>query len=124
MHTRSCSNLQFCLQSPCVTTGSLERFGFGEAHVQNHVARRRNYKDYWNTLNGLGLWRNPVYLAKKLELGDRVDGQRERITSLFSALPAELQVFNRIRSAYNTWCSVVDHYLGPDNKIHGLLSAD
>ena len=69
----------FCRQTPCITTDSLTYLGFRAAHVQNHVRRRKDYKTYWKGLKKCGLWKDPVYLARKIELGDHVDAVRERM---------------------------------------------
>ena len=63
----------YCRQTPCMTTDSWEHLGFRATHVQNHVRRRKDYKTYWRALKKCGLWKDPVYLARKLELGDRID---------------------------------------------------
>ena len=69
----------YCRQTPCVTTDSRQYLGFRAAHVQNHVRRRKDYKTYWKGLKRCGLWKDPVYLARKVELGDRIDAVRERM---------------------------------------------
>ena len=69
----------YCQQTPCVTTDSREHLGFRAAHVQNHVRKRKDYKSYWRALKKCGLWKDPVYLACKLELGDRIDAVHERM---------------------------------------------
>lgn len=70
---------EYCRQTPCVTTDSREFLGFRRAHVQNHVRRRKDYKKYWKGLKDCGLWKDPIYLSRKEELGDRVDAVRERM---------------------------------------------
>ena len=62
-----------------MTTDSQEHLGFRAAHVQNHVRRRKDYKTYWRALMKCGLWKDPVYLARKLKLGDRMDTVRKRM---------------------------------------------
>lgn len=62
-----------------ITTDSREHLGFRAAHVQNHVRRRKDYKTYWRALKKCGLWQDPVCLARKVELGDRIDAVRERM---------------------------------------------
>lgn len=69
----------YCRQTPCITTDSREHLGFRAAHVQNHVRRRKDYKTYWRALKKCGLWQDPVCLARKVELGDRIDAVRERM---------------------------------------------
>ena len=69
----------YCRQTPCVTTHSRDHLGFRAAHVQNHVQRRKDYKSYWSSLKQCGLWKYPVYLQSKLELGDHVDATPERM---------------------------------------------
>ena len=69
----------FCQHTPCVMTDSSEYLGFRAAHVQNHVWRWKNYKTYWSALKKCRLWKDPIYLAGKVELGDHVDTVRERM---------------------------------------------
>ncbi|CAH3036454.1 unnamed protein product [Pocillopora meandrina] len=69
----------YCRQTPCVTTDSREYLGYREAHIQNHVRRRKDYKTYWRALNKCGLWKDPIYQARKVELGDHVNAVRERM---------------------------------------------
>ena len=69
----------YCRQTPCITTDSREHLGFRAAHVQNYVRRQKDYKTYWRALKKCGLWQDPVYLARKVELGDRIDNVRERM---------------------------------------------
>ncbi|RMX39925.1 hypothetical protein pdam_00021376 [Pocillopora damicornis] len=45
----------------------------------NHVRRTKDYKTYWRALNKCGLWKDPVYQARKVELGDHVNAVRERM---------------------------------------------
>lgn len=56
-----------------------EYLGYREAHIQNHVRRRKDYKTYWRALNKCGLWKNPIYQARKVELGNHVNAVRERM---------------------------------------------
>ena len=53
--------------------------GFRGPHIQNHVRRRRDYRKFWKGLKDCGLWKDTIYLARKGELGDRVDAVRERM---------------------------------------------
>ena len=69
----------FCLQTPRITTDSLKYLGFRAAHLQNHVRHRKDYKTYWGALKKCGLWKDPVNLARKVELGDHVNAVRERM---------------------------------------------
>ena len=69
----------YCWQTPCVTTDRREYLGYREAHIQNHVRRRKDYKTYWRALNKCGLWKDPLYQARKVELGDHVNAVRERM---------------------------------------------
>ena len=68
-----------CRQTPCVSTDSREHRGIRAAHIQNHVRRRKDYKTYLRALKKCGLWQDPVYIARKVELGDRIDAVRERM---------------------------------------------
>ena len=69
----------YCRQTPCVTTDSHQYLSFCAAHVQNHVQGRKDCKTYWKGLKRCGLWKDQVYLARKVELGDRIDAVRERM---------------------------------------------
>ena len=69
----------YCRQTPCVTTNSREYLGYREAHFQNHVRRRKDYKTYWRALDKCGLWKYPVYQAKKVGPEDLGDAVRERM---------------------------------------------
>ena len=69
----------YCRKTPCVTTDSREYLAYREAHIQNHVRRRKDYKTYWRTSNKCGLWKDPVYQARKVELGDHVNAVQERM---------------------------------------------
>ena len=67
----------FCRQTRCITTDSQVYLGFRAAHIQNHVRRRKDYRTFWRSLKKCGLWEDPVYLARKVELGDHDDAVRE-----------------------------------------------
>ena len=69
----------FCQQTLCIATDSREYLGFRGAHIQNHVRMRKHYKKYRSALKKCGLWKDPVYLARKVQVGDRVDTIRERM---------------------------------------------
>ena len=44
-----------------------------------NVRRRKDEKTYWRALNKCGLWKDPLYQARKVELGDHVNSVRERM---------------------------------------------
>jgi len=43
------------------------------------VKRRKDYKKYWGALKKCSLWKDPVYLARKVELGNHLHAVRERM---------------------------------------------
>ena len=43
------------------------------------MRRRKDYKTYWRALDKCGLWKYPVYLAKKVRLEDLGDAVRDRM---------------------------------------------
>ena len=51
----------------------------GSSFFQNHVRRRKDYKTYWRALDKCGLWKYPVYQAKKVGPEDLGDAVRERM---------------------------------------------
>ena len=65
---------RFCLQTPCVVTDGRPR---GPARNNNHSKRLKEYRHYYTQLTALRLWENPVYLARKEELGCHIDDIRE-----------------------------------------------
>ena len=66
-------------QMPCVTTNSHKYLDYWEAHIQIHVQPQQVYKTYWRALSKCGLWKDPLYQAKKVKLGDHVNTVRERM---------------------------------------------
>ena len=75
------SACEFCLQNPCVTIPNDRRATFLSAHgpprPQNISKRYRDYKEYFKILKEQRLWRNPLYINRKHELGIFVDDVRE-----------------------------------------------
>lgn len=49
----------------------------GNAWINNHIKRRKDYKWYWRTLEDCGLWEDPGYQARKEQLGCHIDDVRE-----------------------------------------------
>ena len=61
---------QHCLLAPCVTLSGSDTFiGTGQPRCpENRGIRLTMYDKYWKMLDFMGLWRNPTYLARKVEL--------------------------------------------------------
>ena len=65
---------QFCLQAPCVVVAGRPS---GPPRPNNHSKRLKDYRLYYRDLNARRLWENPIYLARKEELGCHIDDIRE-----------------------------------------------
>ena len=70
----------YCRLSPCVlfseTLPSRLR-AFGQPRMTNHVKRKGYSKSFYTILNRRGLWRDPIYIARKEALGCYVEDVRE-----------------------------------------------
>ena len=70
----------YCRSSPCVlfseTLPSRLR-AFGQPRMTSHVKRKGDYKSFYTILNRRGLWRDPIYIARKEALGCYVEDVRE-----------------------------------------------
>ncbi|KAJ7381220.1 hypothetical protein OS493_001336 [Desmophyllum pertusum] len=69
------TSCQYCLQAPCVVMDGRPR---GPPRNNNHAKRLKDYRFYYTLLNAR-LWENPLYLARKEELGCHIDDIREVI---------------------------------------------
>ena len=67
----------FCLQAPCITSSVFKPQGQCNARITNHTKRRKDYKWFWKTLKGCGLWEDLVYIERKQQLGCLIDDVRE-----------------------------------------------
>ena len=65
---------QFCLQAPCVVVAGRPSL---PPRPNNHSKRLKDYHLYYRDLNARRLWGNPIYLARKEELGCHIDDIRE-----------------------------------------------
>ena len=66
---------RYCLQAPCITlddTLPLSIGAFGPPDPRNLTKRYKVYRTLYRSLKLRGLWRNPVYLQHKMELGCRL----------------------------------------------------
>lgn len=58
------------------------------AQNQDHVLPQSNYNTYWRSLTKCGLWKDPAYQTRKVELGDQVNAVWERMPNCESFLNA------------------------------------
>ena len=58
----------YCRCSPCVLfseTLSARLRAFGLPRMTNHTKRKGDYRSFYTILNRRGLWRDPIYIARK-----------------------------------------------------------
>ena len=70
----------YCRSSPCVISSETLPAGlraFGEPRMNNHMKRKGDYRSFYTILNHRGLWRDPVYIARREALGCYVEDVRE-----------------------------------------------
>ena len=70
----------YCRSAPCVLLSEtlLARLrAFGQPRMTNHMKRKGDYRSFYTILNCRGLWRDPVYIARKEALGCYVEDVRE-----------------------------------------------
>ena len=70
----------YCRSSPCVISSETlpaRLRAFGEPRMNNHMKRKGDYRSFYTILNRRGLWRDPVYIARKEALGCYVEDVRE-----------------------------------------------
>ena len=68
-----------CFFAPCITLRPPEFLqGQSGPHVRNDRHRYRLYKQFWRTLNDLGLWKDEQYLLRKQAITLLAD-QREKM---------------------------------------------
>ena len=70
----------YCRSTPCVIfseTLPARLRAFGEPRPNNHMKRKGDYRSFYTILNRRGLWRDPVYIARKEALGCYVEDVRE-----------------------------------------------
>ncbi|CAH3016425.1 unnamed protein product, partial [Porites evermanni] len=65
------------LQTRCITSSPFKPQARGNARINNHIKRRKDYMWYWRTLKDCCLWEDPVYQARKEQLGCHIDDVRE-----------------------------------------------
>lgn len=76
-NTTDTTGCEYCLQTRCITSSPFKPQARGNARINNHIKRRKDYKWYWRTLKDCGLWEDPVYQARKEQLGCHIDDARE-----------------------------------------------
>ena len=76
-NTTDTTGCEYCLQTRCITSSPFKPQARGNARINNHIKRRKDYKWYWRTLKDCGLWEDPVYQARKEQLGCHIDDVRE-----------------------------------------------
>ena len=70
----------YCRSSPCVIfseTRPARLTAFGQLRPNDHMKRKGDYRCFYTILNRRGLWRDPVYIARKEALGCYVEDVRE-----------------------------------------------
>lgn len=70
----------YCRCSPCVLfseTLPARLRAFGLPRMTNHTKRKGDYRSFYTILNRRGLWRDPIYIARKEALGCYVEDVRE-----------------------------------------------
>ena len=70
----------YCRSSPCVLSSQTlpaRLRAFGQPRMTNHMKRKGDYKSFYTILNRRGLWRDPIYIARKEALGCYVEDVRE-----------------------------------------------
>ena len=70
----------YCRSNPCVLSSQnlpARLTAFGQPRMTNHIKRKGDYKSFYTILNRRGLWRDPIYIARKEALGCYVEDVRE-----------------------------------------------
>ena len=76
-NTTDTTGCEYCLQTRCITPSPFKAQARGSARINNHIKRRKKDKWYWRTLKDCGLWEDPLYQARKEQLGCHIDDVRE-----------------------------------------------
>ena len=59
-NTTDTTGCEYCLQTRCITSSPFKPQARGNARINNHIKRRKDYKWYWRTLKDCGLWEDPL----------------------------------------------------------------
>ena len=68
---------EYCLQTRYITSSPFKPQARGNARINNHVKRRKDFKWYWRTLKDCGLWEDPLYQTRKQQLSCHIEDVRE-----------------------------------------------